>query len=191
MNEIYVQDKTFEATDFTKQPLSQGDYDGCIFNNCNFYEADLSGCMFIDCRFSGCNISLAKLEKTGLQGVAFKDCKMLGVRFDTCLEFGLTLSFDNCQLDHSSFYQKKIKTTVFKNCKLHEVDFTGSDVSGVVFDMCDLDRANFENSILEKADFRTAYNFSIDPEMNKMKKAKFSLDGLAGLLEKYDLVIEN
>jgi fluoroquinolone resistance protein len=191
MNETYIQDKTFEATDFTKQPLAQGDYDGCIFNNCNFYETDLSGCMFIDCRFNGCNLSLAKLEKTGLRDVAFKDCKMLGLRFDTCLEFGVTFSFDNCQLDHSSFYQRKIKKTVFNNCRLNEVDFAGSDLSGAVFDKCDLNRANFENTILEKADFRTAYNYSIDPEMNKMKKAKFSLNGLAGLLEKYDIVIEN
>lgn len=190
MNEIYIQDKTFEAKDFTQQPLAQGDYDGCIFNNCNFYEADLSGCMFIDCRFNGCNLSLAKLEKTGLQDVVFKDCKMLGLRFDTCLEFGIEFSFDNCQLDHSSFYQRKIKKTAFKNCRLNEVDFTGSDLSSAVFDMCDLNRANFDNTILEKADFRTAYNYSIDPEMNKMKKARFSMNGVRGLLDKYDIEIE-
>jgi homoserine dehydrogenase len=34
-----------------------------------------------------------------------------------------------------------------------------------------------------------AYGFSIDPSRNKMKKAKFSMEGAVGLLDKYDIVI--
>lgn len=191
MNERYIQDQVFDTTDFTQQPLAQADYDGCIFNNCNLYETELSGCMFIDCQFNGCNLSLAKLDKTGLRNVSFKDCKMLGLRFDTCLEFAIEFSFNNCQLDHSSFYQKKIRKTVFKHCRLHEVDFTGADLTAAVFDLCDLTRANFDNTILEKADFRTAYNYCIDPEANKLKKAQFSLNGVRGLLNKYELEIHD
>jgi hypothetical protein len=43
---------------------------------------------------------------------------------------------------------------------------------------------------LEKADFRTAFNYSINPETNRIKKAKFSKEGLNGLLDKYDIEIE-
>jgi hypothetical protein len=43
---------------------------------------------------------------------------------------------------------------------------------------------------LKKADLRTAYNYHIDPESNKLKKAKFSLQGLPGLLDKYGIDIE-
>ena len=50
--------------------------------------------------------------------------------------------------------------------------------------------AKFENSILEKADLRTSRNYLIDPELNKIKKAKFSIHGIAGLLAKYDIEIE-
>lgn len=186
MNDTYIQDKTFDAKDrFTK-----ADYDNCIFNNCNFYEFNLSGFIFIDCEFNGCNLSLAKLEKTAFRDVKFKDCKMLGLRFDLCAEFGVSFSFDNCQLDHSSFHQTKIKKTVFKKTKLHEVDFSGCDLTGAIFDNCDLTRAVFENTIIEKADLRTAYNYSIDLEVNKVKGAKFALAGVAGLLEKYDIEIE-
>ena len=39
-------------------------------------------------------------------------------------------------------------------------------------------------------DFKTSYNYSIDPEVNSIKKAKFSLEGISGLLYKYDIVIE-
>ena len=115
---------------------------------------------------------------------------MLGLRFEDCNEFGLSFSFENCTLDHSSFYQTKLKKTLFNNSKLQEVDFTGCDLNSSVFNNCDLTRTTFENTVLEKADFRTSFNYSIDPEINRIKKAKFALVGIAGLLEKYDIEIE-
>jgi fluoroquinolone resistance protein len=93
-------------------------------------------------------------------------------------------------LNHSTFYGTKIKKTIFRNSQLNETDFTECDLSGSIFDNCDLTRAIFQHSIIEKADFRTSYNFSIDPEVNKIKKAKFSLNEIAGLLDKYDIEIE-
>lgn len=115
---------------------------------------------------------------------------MLGLRFDTCNEFGLSFSFDGCQLNHSSFNKVEIKKTVFKNSQLQEIDFTDANLTSVVFDNCDLIRAHFDHTILEKADFRTSYNYSIDPEINRIKRAKFSISGISGLLDKYDIVIE-
>jgi uncharacterized protein YjbI with pentapeptide repeats len=116
---------------------------------------------------------------------------MLGMHFDHCNKFGLEFSFENCKLNHSSFYQTKIKKTAFKNSELKEVDFTDCDISVSVFNNCDLLNAKFENAILEKADLRTAYNYSIDPNANRIKKAKFSLNGIPGLLNGYDIEIEN
>jgi hypothetical protein len=42
---------------------------------------------------------------------------------------------------------------------------------------------------LEKADFSTAKNYTIDAENNKLKKAIFSLPEVIGLLSKYDIII--
>ncbi|WP_431216870.1 pentapeptide repeat-containing protein [Puia sp. P3] len=92
-------------------------------------------------------------------------------------------------LDHSSFFKRKIKKTNFRRTQLREVDFTDADLTQSVFEACDLLNAKFENSILEKADFRSAFNYSIDLSFNKIKKARFSLSGLPGLLEKYDIDI--
>jgi uncharacterized protein YjbI with pentapeptide repeats len=85
----------------------------------------------------------------------------------------------------------KVKGTAFKDCKLQEVDFVESDLTNVRFENCDLTMASFENTILTGTDLRTASNYSIDPEKNKIKKAKFSLAGVVGLLDKYDIIIEN
>ena len=48
----------------------------------------------------------------------------------------------------------------------------------------------FTDTIFEKKDFRTATSYSIDPEKNTIKKARFSLGGVAGLLDKYDIEIQ-
>jgi hypothetical protein len=115
---------------------------------------------------------------------------MLGLSFYDCSEFGLSFSFDNCNLGHSSFYKTKIKKTVFRNSQINEVDFTDCDLAHSSFENCNLAKARFENSILQKVDFRTSFNYSIDPEINRVKKAKFSLTQVGGLLDKYDIEID-
>ena len=191
MSQAFTQDQIFDKLDFTQEPLAKGEYENCIFTNCNFEETNLNDIKFMNCDFRDCNWSLAQLNGTVLREVKFRDCKMLGLQFETCNDFGLSFSFENCQLNHSTFFQMNIKKTIFRNCQLREIDFSESNLTNVVFDNCDLAQAIFINTVLDKADFRTAYNYSIDPESNRLKKAKFSILGISGLLDKYDLVIEN
>ncbi|HEY5826187.1 MAG TPA: pentapeptide repeat-containing protein, partial [Cyclobacteriaceae bacterium] len=143
----------------------------------------------IDCEFRDCNLSMAKLRSTSLKEVKFKDCKLIGLRFDECQEFLFAVNFENCALNLSSFYRRKMKGTRFRNSTLHEVDFTEADISQSLLENCDLNGAIFDNTILEKADFRTAFNYSIAPDSNYIKKARFSVDGIAGLLDKYNIDI--
>jgi fluoroquinolone resistance protein len=188
--DIYCESKTFEKADFTKQALPKGEYENCIFSNCDFSDSDLSERRFLSCEFIECNLSLAKLNKTALQEINFKNCKMLGLKFEDCDDFILSFIFDNCILNHSSFYKLKIKKTIFRNSQMQEVDFLGSDLAGATFDNCELTKAIFEHTNLEKADFRTSYNYSFDLDANQVKKAKFSLSGVPGLLQKYDIEID-
>ena len=84
-----------------------------------------------------------------------------------------------------------LKDTNFKECSLQEVDFTEADFSNSTFENCDFSGAIFESTILEKTDFCNSSNYSINPEMNRIRKAKFSLNGIVGLLDKYDVIIED
>lgn len=183
-------DETFDKRDFTGEPLPKGEYESCVFKHCNFSGSALSSIRFIDCMFIGSNLSLVRLDKTVLRDAQFKECKMVGLHFEQCDPFGLSFSFEGGLLDQSSFYRAKLKKTVFKGIQLREVDLTECDLTSAVFDNCDLTGAAFENTILEKADLRTSFNYSIDPERNRVKKAKFSLQGLPGLLNKYDIEID-
>jgi len=73
---------------------------------------------------------------------------------------------------------------------MQETDFTETDLTSTIFETCDLQRAIFYATILEKADFRSSFNYSLDPERNRIKKARFSRLGIAGLLDKYNIEIE-
>jgi uncharacterized protein YjbI with pentapeptide repeats len=115
---------------------------------------------------------------------------MLGLHFEYCNDFLFEVNFEDCLLNLSSFYKLKMKKTKFAQCEMHEVDFTQTDLNLAIFDECDLMGSTFEQTNLEKADLRGAHHFSIDPEVNKIKKAKVNQASLAGLLDKYDLLIE-
>lgn len=186
----FTEDEKFTSLDFTVKPLVKGEYERCLFINCNFAGIDLSEFVFSECRFTDCDLSNAKLRNTSFRDVVFKNCKQLGLRFDECSKMLLSFSFDTCALDFSSFFKLKIKGTVFKGCRLHNVEFAEADLTKAIFAESDLNRASFENTIVEGGDFRTAYNYSFDPEKNKIKKARFSATGAVGLLDKYGIVIE-
>lgn len=187
--DVYLEAKEFEHIDYTQERLARGEYEACTFTDCTLTNADLTGMEFVRCEFIACDLSLAKLNHTSFRSVRFKDCKLLGLNFENCNEFGFEAGFEDCQLVRSSFYRMKLKRAIFRRCRLHETDFAESDLSDAVFDNCDLTNARFEKTTLERADFTSAYNYTIDLELNRVRKAKFSSSGLAGLLAKYDLEI--
>jgi uncharacterized protein YjbI with pentapeptide repeats len=80
-----------------------------------------------------------------------------------------------------------MKKTVFSHCSLQECDFTETQLTEAVFEGANLRDAKFENTILEKADFRTAMNYSIDPDINKIRKAKFAYPAVLALLQKHGI----
>lgn len=185
----YQYEVHFEQIDDTTQLLTKGEYESCVFKSCNFHEKDFSEFQFVDCQFIDCDLSLAKLNGTTFREVEFSNCKLLGLLFTDCHTFGLSFSFRHCILNYSSFYKLKIKKTLFEQSQFEEVDFTESDLTESKFIECNLNRATFDHTILEKVDFRTSHHYSIHPEQNRLRKAKFSLPDVVGLLDQYDIEI--
>ncbi len=186
-----IEEKFFDRINYTEQRLQVDEYENCRFINCNFHEVNLLNFTFRECHFENCDFSLSQLKNTALNNCHFKGSKMLGVQFDECNPFLFSVGFENCMLNLAVFYKVKLKKTRFINCSLQETDFTESDLSFAVFEKCDLYRAVFLHSNLESVDFRTAIRYSLDPEMNRIKKAKFSKNGIEGLLDKYGISIED
>lgn len=190
MDKTLILDKTFEKLNCAENALPQAEYESCTFLNCLFYQADLSDINFESCTFEDCDFSLAKLKNTVFMDVRFVNCKLLGVHFDDCNDFILTMNFDNCLLKLTSFYKLKLRKTRFTSCNLEEADFSEADLSGAIFESCNLRRTIFDRTNLEKADLYSSFHYSIDPRNNRVKKARFSRSEVLGLLDTFDLKIE-
>ncbi|MBN8681226.1 MAG: pentapeptide repeat-containing protein [Chitinophagales bacterium] len=182
-------EETFNEQDYIQSPLPKGEYEDCTFTACDFSGSDVQFNKFIHCTFRDCNFSLALLAGSMLSEVAFVRCKLLGVKFEDCNPFNLEMAFEDCNLQHASFFELKLKNTPFKRCKLLETDFSGADLSGADFSESDLSGATFGQTRLEKADFSSAVNYTIDPDNNHLRGARFAAHGLAGLLSKYKIII--
>ncbi|WP_320816082.1 pentapeptide repeat-containing protein [Flavobacterium sp.] len=185
----YLQDEQYNGKIFTEEDIKYKEFENCTFTNCDFRACTFQGVYFFDCVFIECNFNDTKVNYVSLRGVQFKKCDFTNVNFAMTDQVIYDFSFTNCTLDYAKFYKLKLKKMLFTGCSLVAADFMESDLTEAIFDNCDLRRTVFIKTIANKTDFSTSYNYTIDPEQNKLKKAQFSADGLKGLLEKYDLVI--
>lgn len=188
--EKFYESETFTDVDFTERPIRNWEFYKCRFDRCVFSNNDLSNTTFEDCTFDGCDFTMVTVKNTGFRNAVFTASKLLGINFSVCSKLMFSFKFEKCYLDYSIFFGRNMKKTHFVECSLKEADFSEADLSGCTFVNTDLTLTRFSNTNLEKADFRSASNFSIEPEFNKMKKAKFNLFQLEGLLHKYQLDID-
>lgn len=186
----FISDKLFDGLNFSKERLPKGEYENCVFQNCDFTKGYLDNQNFMKCRFLDCNLSNANIAHTQFNEVVFDHCKMMGLKFEESNDFLMDFTFKNCILNLSSFIGLSLKEKHFLDCKFIEVDFTKTDLTNTRFEKCDLERAIFQNSVLEGTDFSAALHFNIDPEKNKLKGAIFTLGELPNLLKKHQLNIK-
>lgn len=179
----------FAPSDTLPDRWNGQDFEQCTFRNLDLSRTSLSGANFINCRFDACVLTQAEVKNAKLYDVSFASCKLMYVDFGTCNPFGFHVDFEDCQLDYAIFLDRKLKKSRFVDCSLREVQFLNCDLTGTVFGRCNLELARFEKNNLSQVDFSSSYNLGLDPDENKLKKARFSLHNLPGLLKKYDLII--
>lgn len=185
----YIIEEQFYGTAFGTTAISYKDYERCTFADCDFSACDFTGVAFIDCTFTRCNFNEAKINYVGLRNVFFDGCNFTGVNFAMVDALLMAIEFKGCKLDYTKFYTLKLKGTVFTGCSLIAADFMSADLTEAVFDDCNLHKAVFHDTVALRADFTTSYNYAMDPERNKLRRARFSKEGLKGLLEKHEIVV--
>lgn len=186
----YIVDLAISGQIYGIDDIIYKDFERCTFKNCDFTACNFQGVAFTDCVFISCNFVEAKINYVALREAVFTNCDFTGVNFAMVDSLLFSVEFKDCILDYTKFYTLKIKGTTFINCSLIAADFMKSDLTEVVFNNCNLHKSIFIDAIANKADFTTSFNFSIDPEKIKLKKARFSEAGLKGLLDKYDIIVK-
>lgn len=189
MEKIVHEDRTFEKVIYAGKVVKGREFQSCCFINCDFSNSEFYYSKFMDCKFEACNLSMMKLSESTVNNVAFSNSKILGVNFSECQDFLFSVMFDSCILDYSSFQGKKMLKTKFIKTSMKEVNFNKANLSNSLFDQTDLSGALFERTNLTAVNLVSAYGFAIDPELNTIKKASFSQQGLAGLLARYQINI--
>lgn len=181
--------ETFSNRDFSDLDLTGTTFENCKFFRCTLTRAILAKTRFISCKFESCDLSNAILKSSRMRDTEFEGCKLLGIQW-TQLDDFINPSFDSCNLNYSNFVGLKLKKTHFFKCSLREADFSQADLTECSFKDSDLSLARFNATTLMKADFRGALNYVIDPILNKVKGAKFSLPEAQGLLVGLGIIIE-
>lgn len=186
----YTTDKEIKNQIFTNETWHKKEFEQCHFENCDLSAASLIECEFIDCKFSNCNFSNTKLNSSGLKNLQFNQCKLIGLDFSDASDFLFEVNFTDCILEFCVFHEKNCKKMQMEACKVHECDFSRANCSEACFDTCDMSRTVFQQTDLRKADLRTAINYQIHPENNKIQGARFSYPGVIGLLSEYKIDID-
>lgn len=192
--ESYV-DAAFAGVDMTGQTLSGVTFDGCSFTGCTFMDTVLHHCVFTDCAFTECDLSNAKVPNARFVDARFAACKLIGIDWTvtgdgSISRLPLSVSFERCVLSYASFFGLQLRGLPLRDCTAHEADFReailveadcrGTDFKGSSFGHTDLSRANFTD----------ARRYAIDPTMNTIRKARFSLPEAVSLLHAFDVVVE-
>jgi uncharacterized protein YjbI with pentapeptide repeats len=185
----FFENETFTPLTAGKKLLLPAEFLDCTFQGLDLSGKDLSNRLFEECTFVDCNLSLARVTLAAFRTVTFRNCKMLGIAFQNASPVALSVTFEDCMLDNCSFFKMKLRKTDFVRCRLVQADFTETDLTEAVFEQCDLSSALFDNTVLEKADLRTAGGYVIDPVKNRVDGLRVTWPEAAGLLAGFGVAV--
>ncbi len=191
----------YENQQFKQLTLEQHQFKGiyfdeCVFEDCRFSETAFEQCQFNDCRFERCDFSLCSWDGSTFQNGRFLHSKLIGIDWTrlTWSKFvkDSPFTFEDCVLDYGTFIGLTLQKQRMISCSLKEVDFTEADLSKASFKESMLTGSHFRNTKLTKANFQLATNYHINPKINEITKAQFTLPEAVNLLESMDIeLIDN
>ena len=174
--------------------LCDTDFVDCTFENCRWDGVRMRNCSFSGCRFRHCQLA----------GVVFSFCRMRDADFDGCAIRGVAWGglqgrsavgrifarLHRCVLRYNEFSGMGLAGFDFSDCEMLECVFDDCKLTGANFRGAPLGRTAFTRCDLQKADFRDAQGYAIDPAANKMKGARFSFPDVVALLDASGIRIE-
>lgn len=183
-------EEAFADKNFSKISLSHSEFEDCHFLRCQLSEANLNLSTFLHCTFEDCDFSNVKIQGAKWRDLKFLRCKLMGIQWPQASDL-VNPEFEHCNLSFSNFVELKLKKTKFDHCLLREADLAQADFTESYFQYCDFLGARFHETNLIKSDLRNALNYSIIPQQNKLKGARFSWPEAQGLLTGLGIILEN
>jgi uncharacterized protein YjbI with pentapeptide repeats len=186
-NETSYDEQVFDGIVCTRN-IKNISFVDCVFNGCKFQQIQWQSCLFEDCEFINCDLSLNSFVSVGLRDTKFKECKLLGINWSDLSKPVLT-EFDSCIMDQCIFEHLDLRNTSFSNSRLQSAELHQCNLTKTNFSGCNLSHCVFENCDLSHAWFENATNYTINPQTNVLKKAKFSYPEVLSFLHPFDIEI--
>ncbi len=184
-------DTEIAGEDFSMKDLPEKTFYNCIFKECNFTGTILNETDFDSCEFIDCNFTNPVIKQTKLNDVIFSRCKLMGLNFYECSQFSFNLIFSNCSINSCNFSDLKMKGSKFTKCKITDSYFQETFLAGVSFEGSNFKNTLFHNANLVGASFCNVSGYSIDPLVNNVRKAKFTVPDVLNLLSGFNIEIKD
>jgi uncharacterized protein YjbI with pentapeptide repeats len=165
------EDQVFERGDLVGADLAGKELVRCTLRNAKLTQTSWRGARLEDCTFEGCELTRIAPQELLARGVAFVDCKMMGIEW---AELGVfpALEFRGCDLRYGSFVSLALRKTRFERCDLRDAQLIETDFAEAVFADCQLGGATFERCDLRKASFAGAVDLVLPAQGNKLAGAR-------------------
>ena len=162
----------------------------CTFVDCDFTETSFSHCTFIDCEFKSCDLSLILVEGCRLNGIQFRETKLLGINWSK-VALMKRVDFFDCNISYSTFMELDLTRSQIINCHAKETYFAETNLTKANFTKTDFVDSKFFHTNLTNADFTRAKNYFITYSQNTIKKTKFSMPEALSLLYGLDIILDD
>jgi len=186
-------DQEFKELNLDGTKINSSEFIDCEFINCSFVESEFKQCRFVNCDFKYCDLSLSKVPGSLFNYTCFENSKIIGVNWAQAdwpiSDLGQPISFLKSAINHSTFIGLSLKSIQIIDCAAVDVDFREADLSKSDFSGSDLSESLFIHTNLSEANLSQARNYLIDPGLNDLKKAKFSLPEAMSLLYNMDIIL--
>lgn len=193
MTKEYYQGEVFDALD-PGALLRGAEYNDCTFKNCRWNGVRIENCSFLSCTFERCTwsgvvFSFSQMSDAWFSGCAFRSISWGGLQGRSALvqPFGKT---ERCEFRYNEFSGMTLTRFDFSDCRFGDCTFDDCRLAGADFRGVPLGRTQFSRCDLEKADFREATEYIIDPTTNRLRGARFSFPDVVALLNGFGLKIE-
>ncbi len=126
-------------------------------------------------------------------GVKFEESEIIGVNWTEASwpKTGLhSLDFFKSVINHSTFTGLSLKRIHITGCVARNVDFAEADLSQADCTGTDFAQSRFLYTNLTQADFSGSRQYAISPDLNTLKKTKFSLPEAISLLYGLDIILD-
>lgn len=186
----YAGDSGFTGIDFSDRTLDQKEYENCTFTSCIFSGTKILSSKFESVKFVSCNLSNTDFTDSRLIDVEFVNCKLIGLALFKCRQSVFDLRFVKSRIEYCNFSDVSMKRCVFDSCDFRESWFQNTFLVESRFTGCVFNDTRFDKCDLKKASFLDSTGYVIDPRDCKIQHAVFSVPGVFGLLDEFEIYIQ-